>query len=319
MLTYSIRRFLVAIPVVLVATFVMFSAVRLTFDACEKFATSRDRTAYPRCRERLGLDDPLPVQYGRWFKDFAHGDWGKSDVAGDDVRTTIMSGLGITTQLIVWGVLISAVVAISIGVYSATHQYSKLDYTFTGLSYFGLSMPPFYFGMLAIVFIGVGLFGTGVKPFDFVGLHTGNSSGIDVDYARHLVLPVLVLTIQIIAEWSRYMRASMLDSLGSEYIRTARAKGVPERRVIWRHGVRNSLIPLVSVMAIDIGALFGGLVITEYLFSIKGMGYYFVDRLERGDATFLAAWVVVTALFVIAFNLIADLLYGVLDPRVRLQ
>lgn len=320
MLTYAVRRILVAIPVLLVASFVMFSAVRVTFDACDKFATVRDRSAYPKCRERLDLDKPLPVQYGKWLNKFVRGDWGTSDVAGDDVRTTIFNALGVTIQLIFWGILISAIAAIFIGVYSATHQYSKLDYSFSGASYIGLAMPPFWFALLAIAFLGVGpKEWFGVKIFDFVGLHTGNSSGINLDYVRHLALPVTTLTIQIIAEWSRYMRASMLDSMGSDYIRTARAKGVPERRVVMRHALRNSLIPLVSVMAIDIGALFGGLVITEVIFSVHGMGYYFIDRLNRGDATFLSAWVVVTAIFVIAFNLLADLIYGVLDPRVRLQ
>lgn len=320
MLTYVVRRILIAIPVLLVATFVMFSAVRITFDACDKFASDRDRTAYPKCRERLELDKPLPVQYGHWVSDFARGNWGVGDTAHDDVRQTILRDLGNTTQLILWGIVISAIVAIGIGVYSATHQYSKLDYTFTGFSYFGLAMPPFWFAMILIAYISVEpkqLWG--IKPLYSLGLHLGNGSAIDLDYFRHLVLPVLVLTIQIIAEWSRYMRASMLDSMGSEYIRTARAKGVPERKVVMRHALRNSLIPLVSVMAIDIGALFGGLVITEYIFNIHGMGFEFVVRLNGGDATFLSAWVVVVAIFVIAFNLIADLLYGVLDPRVRLQ
>ena len=114
------------------------------------------------------------------------------------------------------------------------------------------------------------------------------------------------------------MRASMLDAMGSEYIRTARAKGLPERKVVLRHALRNSLIPLISVMAIDIGALFGGLVITEYIFGIDGMGKLFIDRFTQGDATLLSAWVAVTAIFVIGFNLLADVLYGVLDPRVRL-
>jgi peptide/nickel transport system permease protein len=279
MLTYILRRALIAIPLMLIATFILFCAVRITFDPAARLRASKDPQAYNRERHRLHLDEPLPKQYARWLGDFVRGDWGKGDVARDDVRSRIFRSLWNTTQLIVWGILISA----------------------------------------AIAFIGVGpKEWLGIKPFYTLGLHSGDSTGYDLDYVRHLVLPVLVLTVQIIASWSRYMRASMLDAMGSEYIRTARAKGLPERRVVLRHALRNSLVPLISVMAIDIGALFGGLVITEYIFGIDGMGKLFIDRFTQGDATLLSAWVAVTAIFVIGFNLLADVLYGVLDPRVRL-
>ncbi len=132
------------------------------------------------------------------------------------------------------------------------------------------------------------------------------------------MLPVLTLTVQIIAEWSRFQRASMLDVMSADYIRTARAKGVPRRKVVVRHALRNALIPLVTVMALDIGALFGGLIITEKIFSIPGMGRLFIDALTAGDAPVLVTWTIVTAIFVVLFNLIADVMYGVLDPRIRL-
>src|SRR5206468_7944328 len=135
-------------------------------------------------------------------------------------------------------------------------------------------------------------------------------------YLRSLALPVLTLTVQIIASWSRYQRSTMLDVMSSDYIRTARAKGLPQRRVIFKHGLRNALIPLVTVMAVDIGALFGGLIITEQIFSIPGMGKLFVDALTNGDTNVLLAWMMTTAVFIILFNLLADVLYGVLDPRV---
>jgi peptide/nickel transport system permease protein len=133
-----------------------------------------------------------------------------------------------------------------------------------------------------------------------------------------LALPVLTLTVQIVAGWSRFQRASMLDVMSADYIRTARAKGVPRKRVIIRHGLRNALIPLVTVMALDIGALFGGLIITEKIFSIPGMGRLFFDSLVAGDATVLVAWTIVVALFILLFNLLADIFYGFLDPRIRL-
>jgi peptide/nickel transport system permease protein len=161
------------------------------------------------------------------------------------------------------------------------------------------------------------LFNLNEPIFFSVGLHSSDSSGW-VDYARHLFLPVLTLSVQIIAGWSRYQRSSMLDVMSADYIRTARSKGVPRSRVLLKHGLRNALIPLTTVMAIDIGALFGGLIVTEQIFSIPGMGKLFIDSLQNGDIPILLPWLMVTATFIILFNLLADLLYGVLDPRIRL-
>jgi peptide/nickel transport system permease protein len=224
-------------------------------------------------------------------------------------------------QLIFWGIAVSALIAIAIGVYSAVRQYSKLDYMFTGLSFLGLAMPPFVFGLLAIQFFSTGprdWFNLDRPIFPTIGLHSPGESGLNLDYFRHLVLPVMTLTVQIVASWSRYQRASMLDVMDSDYIRTARAKGVPRRRIIFRHGLRNALIPLVSVIALDSAALFGGLIITEKIFSVPGMGRLFFDSLTYGDIITLEAWFFVTALFIIGFNLLADVLYGLLDPRIRL-
>ena len=227
-----------------------------------------------------------------------------------------------TLQLIFWGVLVSAIAAIVLGVYSAVHQYSMADYTFTFAAFVGISMPPFWFALIAIQFVTIDLTGWLHlnEPFlKTIGLHSPGQSGVNLDYFAHLVLPVMTLTVQIIASWSRFQRASMLDVLSSDYIRTARAKGVPRRKVIYRHGLRNGLIPLVTAMAVDIGLLFGGLIITEKIFSINGMGSLFYDALLAGDAPVVVAWMVVIAVFIVAFNLLADVLYGVLDPRIRLS
>lgn len=319
MLSYVGRRALYSIPVILVASFLTFAFVRATFDPTARLRSSREAPAAIRAeRARLGLNKPLVEQYGSWLGKFVRGDWGTSERTHEAVTAQIGRALGNTTQLIVWGVLVAALIAVAIGVYSAVRQYSVLDYTFTGLSFIGLALPPFWFGLIAIEFLAVGpkqWFHLSEAPLFFVGLH-GSSGGV-LDYARHLVLPVLTLTVQIIAGWSRFQRASMLDVMSSDYIRTARAKGVPRRRVVLRHGLRNALIPLITVMALDIGALFGGLIITEKIFSIDGMGKLFFDSLLNGDATTLTAWLVVTALFIVGFNLVADLAYGWLDPRIR--
>ena len=319
MLTFVARRVFFSVPVLLVASFLLFAFVRGTFDPTDRLRQSRDPEAVQRARHELGLDKPVVVQYKDWLGGFVRGDWGESSRTQERVFPVIRRAFWNTLQLVVWGVLLSAVVAVGVGVFSAVRQYSLPDYLFTGLSFLGLAMPPFWFGLIAIQFLAVypkDWFDLTSTPLYFVGLRSSTGGGVG-DYARHLVLPVLTLTVQIIASWSRYQRASMLDALSADYVRTARAKGVPRRQVIFGHAFRNALIPLVTVMALDIGALFGGLVVTEQIFSIPGMGRLFIDSLVQGDANVLVVWTVITAAFVIAFNLLADVLYGILDPRIR--
>ena len=319
MLTFVARRVFFSIPVLLVASFLLFAFVRGTFDPTDRLRQSRDPEAVQRARHELGLDRPIVSQYKSWLGGFVRGDWGESSRTRERVFPVIRRAFWNTLQLVVWGVLLAAVVAVGVGVLSAVRQYSLPDYLFTGLSFLGLAMPPFWFGLIAIQFLAVypqDWFDLTTTPLYFVGLHSSTGGGAG-DYARHLVLPVLTLTVQIIASWSRYQRASMLDALSADYVRTARAKGVPRRQVIFGHAFRNALIPLVTVMALDVGALFGGLVVTEQIFSIPGMGRLFIDSLVQGDANVLVVWTVVTAAFVIAFNLLADVLYGFLDPRIR--
>lgn len=319
MLTYVARRLLYSIPVLIVATFLLFVAVRVTFDPTDRFRQSRDPQTVQRIRENLGLDRPIPVQYVDFMGDFVTGDWGKSSRTSEEIFPMVKRALSNTLQLIFWGILISAIISVSIGVFSAVRQYSIPDYIFTGLSFIGLAMPPFWFGLIAIQFLAVyprDWFDLSEIPLRFVGLPDLSAVGFS-QYARHLVLPVLTLTVQIIASWSRYQRASMLDALSADYVRTARAKGLPRRKVIFRHAFRNALIPLVTIMALDIGALVGGLLVTEAIFSISGMGRLFIDSLLTGDANVLVVWTAITAASIIFFNLIADILYGVLDPRIR--
>lgn len=322
MAALAFRRTLLAIPMLLVASFLLFWMVRTTFDPTARLRASRDPTVIQAERDRLGLDESIPEQYRIWLTDFVQGDWGESSRTNEPVTEVIQRSLWNTVQLIFWGIAVSAVIAVSIGVYSAVKQYSVGDYVFTALAYIGISMPPFWFGLVAIHFLAVApqeWFSLDEPPLRFVGLHSVGSSGFSWDYVIHLVLPVLTLSVQIIASWTRYQRASTLDILSSDYIRTARAKGAPRRRVIVRHALRNSLIPLVTVMAIDIGALFGGLIITETIFTIPGMGRLFYNSLLQGDIAVLEAWMLVVAVFVLGFNLLADILYGFLDPRVRVR
>jgi peptide/nickel transport system permease protein len=323
MLTYIARRIVYSVPVLIVATFLTFWGLRIAFDPLAKYRNTKGAAkTLVEQRKRLGLDHPLVVQWWHWFTKAIRGNLGVSDRTNNPVMGEMVHRLGTTVHLIIWGTVLSAIIAICVGVYSAVKQYSIGDYVFTGISYVGLAMPPFWFGLMAIVlFVTFPVTHWHLKhPIVYsIGLHSTGESGIfNLDYFRHLALPVLTLTVQSIASWSRFERASMLDVLSADYVRTARAKGVPRRKVIFKHAFRNALIPLLTVMALDTAFLFGGLIITEQIFAISGMGRYFLESLTAGDAPALTGWVVITALFVIAFNLLADIMYSVLDPRIRL-
>jgi len=338
-LTFVVRRLAYSIPVLLIASAMVFGFTRATTDPLARLRQSKDaQRLVPAEEHRLGLDRPLfPVafhkdapfvsfqgdtQYGRWVTSFVRGDWGQSFITRRQATSEIWDKLKNTVKLIFWGIIFSALVAIGVGVYSAARQYSALDYTFTGLSFVGLSMPVFWFALMAIQFLvaepKTWFHIQGDPIFYSVGLHSVSNHSY-LDFARHAFLPVLTLSVQLVAGWSRYERSSMLDVMSSDYIRTAKAKGVSRRNVLLKHGLRNALIPLTTVMALDIGALFGGLIITETIFSWPGMGQLFFNSLLNGDTNILLPWLMVTAFFIIGFNLLADVLYGVLDPRIRLS
>lgn len=321
MVTFVVRRILVSIPIMLIASFALFVAVRETFDPLAKLRLSRDPSVIERETERLGLDRSIFEQYSLWLKGIVTGNWGISTRTGGDVRTVILDALWPTLQLIVWGVLFAVLIAGFISVYSAARQYSAGDHVLTAISYVGIALPAFWFGLVLIQLFAVlptQYLGLENPPLYFVGLHSPGETGFNLDYLRHLVLPVLTLTITLVASWSRFGRASMLDALSSEYVRTARAKGVPRRQVIMRHAARNALAPFLTVVALDAALLFGGLVVTEQIYSIPGMGRLFLDSLLSGDVFVLLPWMLVVALAVVVCNLIADVSYAILDPRVRL-
>jgi peptide/nickel transport system permease protein len=253
---------------------------------------------------------------------FVQGDMGISSRTQDHVSSMISRSLWPTLQLLFWGTIFSVVIAIVLGVYSAVKQYSIGDYTVTGLSYLGIAMPDFWLGLLAIGFLVTApkvWFHLDTPIFYSIGLHSEGVKGFNLDYIRHIALPAFVLTASSVATWSRFERASMLEVLNSDYVRTARAKGVPRRQVIFKHALRNALIPFTTVTALDTAGLIAGVIIIEQIFSISGMGQGFLTALQAGDAQFLLAWFFFSAVAVIFVNLLADVLYVVLDPRIRLS
>jgi peptide/nickel transport system permease protein len=320
MVKFVARRVIASVVVLVLASMLVFVIVR-EFGADPARIRCQNSRAQHQCleseRKRLGLDKALPAQYVDFMGDFFQGKWGTSQRTDRSVAASIKDDLGETAQLAFWGIVFSGAIALAIGVYSASKPYSAGDYLFTGLAFAGIAMPTFWFGLLCIQFLSHGLqdvFGTDQPIFYSIPNPVG--SGIE-NYFREFALPVLVLSVQLIASWSRYQRSAMLDELGSDYIRTARAKGLPRRTVIWKHGLRNSLSALLTVIALDAGALFGGLIITERIFSRPGMGTELLSAVLNGDTAVLLPWMLVVGAIIVGFNFVADLLYGVLDPRVR--
>jgi peptide/nickel transport system permease protein len=320
---YIIRRLLFAIPVLLIASFIVFLVVRATIDPVAAYALNPRVTAadLARLKKELGLDEPVLIQYLHWLKGFVTFNWGTSLLSNRPVFPDIRDALANSLVLGLTATAFSLLIGVSIGVYSALHQYSWFDNFSTGAAFVGLSIPNFWFALMLQIFFGIYLtqwLHLSSPIFYTAGLYTPGSTGFDlIDRMRHLVLPMLVLAVQIIAVYSRYMRASMLEVLHSDYLRTARAKGLRERRVVFRHAMRNALIPITTQVALDVGAIAGGLIITEAIFEYPGMGRFFVDAMGRGDYLQVLPWVMVAVFFVIIFNLVADIMYAVLDPRIR--
>jgi peptide/nickel transport system permease protein len=279
--------------------------------------------AVQKYKHDLGLDRSGYQQYTSWLSNFVRGRWGTSLITGRPVAPDIREGLTNTFVLGSTAFVISLAIGIAIGSFSAIRQYSFFDYLTTGSAFLGLSMPVFWFALILQLVFGVYLtnwLNLSQPVFYTAGIFSPGREGFDlVDRVRHLVLPVTVLAVQLVALYSRYMRAGMLDVLHSDYMRTARAKGLSESRVVVRHGMRNALIPLVSIAATDLGALAGGLIVTETIFAWPGMGVLFINAMREGDYSVVLPWMMVVVTFVIAANLIADILYAVLDPRIRYE
>ena len=323
MLRYVIRRILDSIPVLIASSAMVYAAVRWAVNPLAAFAKNPRLTPseIAGMRDALGLNEPVIRSYVTWLEHFATFHWGNSIITQRPVWPAMRSALFASIILGVTGTILSLIVGLSIGVYSSIRQYSKVDTFFTTTAFVGISIPNFWFGLMLQVFFGVYLtkwFHLSKPILYTAGMTSPGTEGIQlIDLARHLVLPVLVLYVQIVAVYSRYMRASMLEVLSSDYLRTARAKGLRESRVVIRHAMRNSLIPVTTQLAIDVGAITGGLIITEQVFSWPGMGPFFINAFYSGDTTSVLPWVMITIFSVITFNLVADVLYAVLDPRIR--
>ena len=322
MLSYVIRRLLYSVAVLIAASFLVFFFVTVSGDpiAGLRITPNVSPETIEQISERKHLDDPIVKRYWYWAGDAVTDQFGTTLLDNRPILPDLWRVMKNTLQLVIIAELLAIILAIAIGVFSALRQYSFFDYGATTLSFLGLATPVFWLGLMAQVLIVYIFNWTGHRIFPIANLSDvdpGTGLAYAKDRAHHLVVPVLVLMVANVAGYSRFMRASMLEVVNSDYVRTARAKGLDERRVVMKHAFRNALVPLVTIVALGLPALLGGAIVTETVFSLDGMGLYFINALGTADPYPVMAWLMITATLIIIFNLIADILYGVLDPRVR--
>src|SRR5512134_897289 len=316
MTTYILRRLLQAIPILFLLSVFLFGVVRL-MPGGPLAQAERNPNVTPEqlaaLRVRLGLDQPLPVQYVKWIKAFVvEGDWGYSIKFRRPVAEMIWERVPATLILFGVGFTVMLLFAIPIGVYSAIKPYSLFDNIITTFRFAGQSVPVYWLGLILIV-----VFYLNVQLFPAGGMYTIGREGDLLDLLWHLVLPIAAMSFSWIAWYSRFLRSSMRDTLNEDYIRTARAKGLSLRTVHFRHALRNALLPLVTLIALDLPTVFGGAVFIETIFAWPGMGRLFWDAARGRDYPVLLATVMIQAALILLFNLLADILYGWLDPRIR--
>jgi peptide/nickel transport system permease protein len=317
--SYIARRVIQALFTLLIITVVCFLLTRFSADPLAQYATNPNMSMADRAalRERLGLNQPLPVQYLKWLGLALQGDLGKSFFSKQPVIDMIAQRLPLTLTLMVTAEICTLTAALILGIISAVKQYSLLDNIITSFSFVGFSMP--------IFFIALGLmliFAVKFKQMGWPYLPTGADIWDPKDIGalvRHMVLPVTALVIILTANYSRFVRSSILEVLGLDYVRTARAKGLTERAVLFKHALRNAALPFVTIVGLDIPSLLGGALVTESVFAWPGMGRLFWEYAQRGDFPVVNGVLLITSSAVVLFTIITDVVYTFVDPRIRLS
>lgn len=324
MLAYALRRLLGGIPLLLFVSITVFALLTAApggpTGAYLRRGAGMNAVDLVALEREMGLHDPFYVQYGKWLTRVARGDLGMSVASRRPVADEILDRLPNTLYLMLTAWLVTLAIAIPIGVISALRQYSKFDHAVTALTFVGQSIPIFWFGLILILVFYLALDNpiSGGPLLPAGGVQTIGQPFSFLDRLKHLILPVTMLAAGWIAWYSRFLRASMLETIHQDYVRTARAKGVRERLVVIRHAFRNAAIPLVTLMALDVPFLFSGALFTEVIFAWPGMGRLFYTAAERRDYGLLMAIVMITATLIVVANIAADIIYARLDPRIRL-
>ena len=316
---FLIRRIftgLIVLWIVATGTFLLFFTRPVEVVARQLAGRSATPETISTVIRNLGLNDPIHVQYLRFLNQIVHGNLGFSYYSQVPVKTILAQDLPITASVVIGGLVLWLAVGLTVGVISATKARSTFDRVSTVGVLAGISMPTFVLGELLILAVFV--------PLNQHGFHwiqtgySGLSKGF-IPWVGHMILPWITLATVQAAVYTRLSRGSLLDTMGEDYIRTARAKGLTERRVIMRHGLRAALTPVVSQLGIDVGALLGGVIVVEQVFSLPGLGYDSVNAISTGNLPVIIGFVIVAAAFVVVANIIVDLAYAGLDPRVRIS
>jgi peptide/nickel transport system permease protein len=326
MVLFVIRRLLASILVLLLSSVLVFTLVANSGDPLADLKGRNPPVpahVIEARRHHLQLDRSLPERYWHWIRHVVRGDMGQS-IRGLDVRPLLFRRVAVTLRMVLLAIVLATLLAVGSGTLSAVRQYAPSDYILTFAGFLFLSMPPFWLAALLKEFGAIRLNQLLGRQWVFVVGHespnlAGSLGHRLADHAGHLLLPTLAIALAVYASWSRFHRAAMLDVLGSDYLRTAKAKGLPRWRVTVLHALRTSLAPLVTVMAIDAAGILGGVFVVEQVFSWHGLGELLVQGLQASDVNVVLACLIVSSAFVVLLNMVADMLYAVLDPRVRNQ
>ncbi|MBR0810200.1 MULTISPECIES: ABC transporter permease [Bradyrhizobium] len=316
---YVLRRLLIAIPSLLGISAVLFFVLALApGDPFSELATNPNvpPEVQAALRAKFGLDDPIYLRYLHWLNAMLHGDWGFSFVSRMNVDTLILQRLPTTLYVIGSAQILALLVAIPVGVYAATKPYSVFDQVANTLAFVGFSLPTFFTGILFILIFSVTL---DWLPFVYTTDIKGTGIRWVLEMIRQAIMPVAVLGLFQAASMTRFVRSAMLDVIRLDYVTTARAKGLGQAKVIVKHVMRNAMIPVVTLIALQMPAVFGGAIVTEQIFRIPGIGSLLISSILSNDTPVVMAVTFVFACLVVLFNLIADVLYGWLDPRISLR
>jgi peptide/nickel transport system permease protein len=338
---YIARRVLQAIPLLFIISIILFTLMANMGDPLATLGGRQPPRGEDRLRlqRQLGLDQPLHIQYIYWLvgndwrmidttgdgvpntygtrRGVLRGDWGTSLVTRRPVMEMIGQRLPNTLLLMLTAQTFILIVALSVGIYSALRQYSFIDNLVTAGSFIGYSMPIFWLALILMYLFAVNFKRWGLPYFPTVGMYDPAVGRTVAQVAWHMVLPVITLSVVSIATYSRYIRSSMLEVINQDYIRTARSKGLRERLVLWRHALKNAALPLVTLVGLDLPLLLAGAVVTERIFAWPGMGRLFLDHVERTDVPVLMGILMLVSMAVVVFQLLTDIVYTYLDPRIR--
>lgn len=319
MWSYLVRRIVQATFTLLIITVACFILTRLSADPMAQYATNPHMTAADRAalRTRLGLDDPLPVQYFRWLGLAAQGQLGISFFSKQPVALMISQRLPNTLKLMLTAEVITILLALLLGILSAVRQYSAADNIITAFSFIGFSMPIFFIALGLMLIFAVNFKAWGL-PYLPTGADIWDQKD-PIELVRHMILPVSCLVIIQTAGYARFVRTSMLEVLGLDYVRTARAKGLSSRVVLYKHALRNAALPLVTLVGLDIPFLLGGALVTESVYAWPGMGRLFWEYAQRGDFPVVLGVLLIISTAVVIFTIITDMVYTLIDPRIRLS